>query len=53
MEILKLLEEMNEKIDNLEKNTKSRYMHPNTDKEATYENKKNMYLTKLNKKEIF
>ena len=52
MDILKMLEEMNEKIDNIEKNTKPRYMKPNTDKEASYENKKNVYLTKLNNKEI-
>ena len=52
MDILKLLEEMNEKIENIEKNTKPRYMQSNTDKEATYENKKNVYLTKLNNKEI-
>ena len=52
LEILKLLEEMNEKIENIEKNTKPRYMQSNTDKEATYENKKNVYLTKLNNKEI-
>ena len=52
LEILKLLEEMNERIENIEKNTKPRYMQSNTDKEATYENKKNVYLTKLNNKEI-
>ena len=52
LEILKLLEEINEKIENIEKNTKPRYMQSNTDKEATYENKKNVYLTKLNNKEI-
>ena len=52
LEILKLLEEMNEKIDNIEKNTKPRYTKPNLDKNASYENKKNVYLTKLNNKEI-
>ena len=52
LEILKLLEEMNEKIDNIEKNTKPRYTKPNLDKDASYENKKNVYLTKLNNKEI-
>ena len=52
MEIMKLLEDMNEKIENIEMNTKPRYMQPNTDKGATYENKKNVYLTKLNNKEI-
>ena len=52
MDILKMLEEMNEKIDNIENNTKPRYTKPNIDKDATYENKKNVYLTKLNNKEI-
>ena len=52
MDILKMLEEMNEKIDNIEKNTKPRYTKPNIDKDASYENKKNVYLTKLNNKEI-
>ena len=48
MDILKMLEEMNEKIENIEKNTKPRYTKPNTDKDATYDNKRNTYLTKLN-----
>ena len=52
LEILKLLEDMNERIENIEKNTKPRYMQPNTDKGLTYENKKKVYLTKLNNKEI-
>ena len=52
LEILKLLEEMNERIENIEKNTKPRYTKPNLDKDASYENKKNAYLTKLNNKKI-
>ena len=48
----KLLEDMNAKIDNIEKNTKPRYTKPNIDKDATYDNRNNVHLAKLNNREI-
>ena len=52
LEILKLLEDMNERIENIENNTKPKYTKLYTNKDATCKNKKSVYLTKLNNKEI-
>ena len=50
LDIQKKLDEMTDKINGL--TDKPRFNKPNVDRDATYDNKKNVYLTKLNTGEI-
>ena len=50
LDIQKKLDEMADKINGL--TDKPRFNKPNVDRDSTYENKRNVYLTKLNTGEI-
>lgn len=50
LDIQKKLDEMVDKINGL--SDKPRFNKPNVDRDSTYENKKNVYLNKLNSAEI-